>query len=153
MRISDWSSDVCSSDLNLERQGIPTQVITLERREGDLERFIAARCLNVDKQDLNFDDPHTQSFWEDYCATDRCLHYPHRPVITIDELRSQILSAHFAHGIKVVLVDYWQLIKIIGTKQTRSEKPYDSDKMLANHATEPDIALVMTGHLLQEGIP
>src|SRR3546814_2679343 len=86
MRISDWSSDVCSSDLasldyvlhgglhlglltgifarykhgktlltatiahNLERQGIPTQVITLERREGDLERFIAARCLNVDKQ-------------------------------------------------------------------------------------------------------
>src|SRR3546814_11085578 len=55
---------------NLERQGIPTQVITLERREGDLERFIAARCLNVDKQDLNFDDPHTQSFWEDYCATE-----------------------------------------------------------------------------------
>src|SRR3546814_4902053 len=87
MRISDWSSDVCSSDLasldyvlhgglhlglltgifarykhgktlltatiahNLERQGIPTQVITLERREGDPERFIAARCLNVDKQD------------------------------------------------------------------------------------------------------
>src|SRR3546814_13130575 len=87
---------------------MPTQVITLERREGDLERFIAARCLNVDKQDLNFDDPHTQSFWEDYCATDRCLHYLHRPGITIDELRSQILSAHFAHGIKVVLVDYWR---------------------------------------------
>src|SRR3546814_20505031 len=110
MRISDWSSDVCSSDLNLERQGIPTQAITLERREGDLERFIAARCLNVDKQDLNFDDPHTQSFWEDYCATDRCLHYLHRPGITIDELRSQILSDHFAHGIKVVLVEQWQEI-------------------------------------------
>src|SRR3546814_2587503 len=70
MRISDWSSDVCSSDL-----------------EGDLERFITARCLNVDKQDLNFDDPHTQSFWGDYCATDRCLHYLHRPGITIDELQ------------------------------------------------------------------
>src|SRR3546814_18636036 len=123
MRISDWSSDVCSSDL--------------------LERFIAARCLNVDKQDLNFDDPHTQSFWEDYCATDRCLHYLHRPGITIDELRSQILSAHFAHGIKVVLVDYWQLIKIIGTKQNRSEQQYDSAKMMANLASELDIAIVM----------
>jgi replicative DNA helicase len=138
---------------NLERQGIPTQVITLERREGDLERFIAARCLNVDKQDLNFDDPHTQSFWEDYCATDRCLHYLHRPGITIDELRSQILSAHFAHGIKVVLVDYWQLIKIIGTKQNRSEQQYDSAQMLANLASELDIAIVMTGQLNQDGIP
>lgn len=138
---------------NLERQGIPTQVITLERREGDLERFIAARCLNVDKQDLNFDDPGTQSFWEDYCATERCLHYLHRPGITIDELRSQILAAHFAHGVKVVLVDYWQLIRIIGTKQNRSEQQYDSAQTLANLASELDIAIVMTGQLNQDGNP
>src|SRR3546814_531814 len=64
-----------------------------------------------------------------------------------------ILSAQFAHGIKVVLVDYWQLIKIIGTKQNRSGQQYDSAQMLANLASELDIAIVMTGQLNQDGIP
>lgn len=138
---------------NLEKQAIPTLAFTLERRQGDFERFIAARCLNVDKQDLDFEDPATASFWEQYCETQRTLYYYHRPGITIDELRSQILAAYFAHGIKVVIVDYWQLITIIGTKQSRSEKQWDSAQMLADLASELDIAIIVTGQLNQEGHP
>src|SRR5690606_23682389 len=50
---------------NLEKRGIPTLAVTLERRQGDMERFIAARCLNIDKQDLDFNNPQHASFWED----------------------------------------------------------------------------------------
>lgn len=138
---------------NLERQGIPTQVITLERREGDFERFIAARCLNVDKQDLDFDSQKYQRFWDEYCSTERVLRYLHRPGITMDELRSQILASYFAHGIKVFIVDYWQLIKIIGTKQSKSEQQADSAQMLADLCSELDIVVIMTGQLNQDGAP
>src|SRR3546814_7122960 len=36
MRISDWSSDVCSSDLDLRGLGVEHQVIIVEMRAGDM---------------------------------------------------------------------------------------------------------------------
>lgn len=138
---------------NLERQGIPTQMITLERRQGHVERFIAARCLNIDKQDLDFSNPLHAQFWQDYCSTKRELSYLHRPAITIDELRSQILVEYYARKIKVVLVDYWQLIKMPGGRESREEKQAESAQMLADLASELDIAIVMTGQLNQDGHP
>src|SRR3546814_20402872 len=94
MRISDWSSDVCSSDLAGDGHALGR---CAPRSVAGSRRQRAVRC-------------------------------PGR-------------------------VDYWQLIKIIGTKQNRSEQQYDSAQMLANLASELDIAIVMTGQLNQDGIP
>lgn len=138
---------------NFEREHIPTTMITLERREGDAERFIAARCLGIDKQDLDFENPAHSEFWEDYCNTKRSLHYLHRPGITADELRSQILAEHYARGTKVFLVDYWQLIQMPGGRESREEKQAYVAQMLADLASELDVAIVLTGQLNQDGHP
>src|SRR3546814_11816384 len=71
MRISDWSSDVCSSDLAGDGHALGR---CAPRSVAGSRRQRAVRC-------------------------------PGR-------------------------VDYWQLIKIIGTKQNRSEQQYDSAQML-----------------------
>ncbi|AXK43785.1 DnaB-like helicase C-terminal domain-containing protein [Erythrobacter aureus] len=138
---------------NLEKREIPTLMVTLERRQGDVERFIVARSLNIDKQDLDFERPEDAEFWAEYRNTKRCLHYLHKPGITAAELRTQILSAYYAFGVKVVLVDYWQLIKLAGGRESREEKQAESAQMLADLASELDIAIVLTGQLNQEGHP
>lgn len=138
---------------NLDRDKVKTLVITLERRDGDVERFIVARCLNIDKQDLNLADPTTNQFWDEYLSADRSLHYLHRPGITIEELRSQIISAYYAYGIEAVFVDYWQLIRMVGGKESRAERQQESAQMLADLASELDIAIVVTGQLNQDGHP
>ncbi len=138
---------------NLEKRGIPTLMVTLERRQGDVERFIVARSLNIDKQDLDFEDAAHADFWEEYRRTERSLHYLHQPGITASELRTQILAAYYQHGVKVVLVDYWQLIKLAGGRESREEKQAESAQMLADLASELDIAIVLTGQLNQDGAP
>lgn len=138
---------------NLEKRGIPTQMITLERRQGDIERFIVARCMDIDKQDLDFDNPAHNEFWEEYLSTQRSLSYLHRPGITSDELRSQILAEHYARGVKVVLIDYWQLIQMAGGRESREEKQSQIAQMLADLASDLDIAIVLTGQLNQDGHP
>src|SRR3546814_4789401 len=63
MRISDWSSDVCSSDLGVAKQGallrereiqsLRVEIETLQEREHELERGIAAwrdRLLAAEQQ-------------------------------------------------------------------------------------------------------
>lgn len=123
-------------------------MVTLERRQGDIERFIPARCLNVVKQDLDFNQH--QDFWGDYCATERSLSYLHRPDFTIEEFRSQILAEYYSRGIVVALVDHWQLIKMVRGRESREEKQAESAQMLAHLASELDIAIVLTGQLNQD---
>src|SRR3546814_12896402 len=48
MRISDWSSDVCSSDLSWERARIEITVTADDRRRPDPDRVLAA--INRGKQ-------------------------------------------------------------------------------------------------------
>lgn len=139
---------------NLEKDHVKTLMITLERREGDVERFIAARCLNIDKQDLDFENPAHAQFWEEYCSTERPLYYLHKPGISIDELRSQILAAHYAWGVEVVLIDYWQLIQVIsGKDMNREERQAVSAQIIADLASDTGIAIVITGQLNQDGHP
>src|SRR3546814_1122584 len=51
MRISDWSSDVCSSDLGDGRHEHPTQALldalTIRRRKGRIEGLTVAICGDV----------------------------------------------------------------------------------------------------------
>src|SRR3546814_20116584 len=50
MRISDWSSDVCSSDLPARADGKPAIARILELLDADCERDVrGARCHGIDR--------------------------------------------------------------------------------------------------------
>src|SRR3546814_3806967 len=50
MRISDWSSDVCSSDLPARADGKPAIARILELLDADCERVVrGARCHGIDR--------------------------------------------------------------------------------------------------------
>lgn len=139
---------------NLESQNIPTLMVSLERRKHDVERFIVARALGIDARDLDLrNNPDHRSAFAEYLEDRRHLHYIHRPGVTIDELRAMILAEVHAHGVKVVLVDYWQLITNPGSRSSQQEKQQEAAQMLADLAASLDIAIVVTGQLNQEGVP
>lgn len=139
---------------NLEGQHVPTLMVSLERRHTDAERFIIARALNVDARDLDLQgNVHHQAAFEEYQADGRYLRYVHRPGITIDELRAIIMAEVQAHGIKVVLIDYWQLITNPKSSASQQEKQQESAQMIADLAATLDIAIVVFGQLNQEGQP
>jgi len=139
---------------NLERDGIPTLMVSLERRKNDIERFIMARAFNTDARDLDLapGGEHEQ-LYEQYIADKRNLHYVHRPAVTIDELRSIIISSYHSHGIKALIVDYWQLITNPRARMSQQEKQQESGQMIADLCSELDIAGLIFGQLNQEGLP
>lgn len=139
---------------NLEKQGIPTLAVSLERRKHDFERFIVARALGIDARDLDLNNnaEHKSAFAE-YIEDRRHLWYIHKPGISIDDLRARIIAEVHAHQVKVVLVDYWQLITNPGSKSSQQEKQQEAAQMLADLASDLDIAIVVTGQINQEGQP
>jgi replicative DNA helicase len=139
---------------NLEQQGVPTLMVSLERRKHDVERFIVARSLGIDARDLDLraNKDHISAFAE-YLEDRRQLWYIHKPGVTIDDLRAMILAEVHANKVRVVLVDYWQLITNPGSKSSQQEKQQESAQMLADLAATLDISIVVTGQINQEGQP
>ena len=139
---------------NLEKQGVPTLVVSLERQRGDIERFILARALGIDARDLDLaGDPAQRAAYDQYLEDPRTLRYVHRPGITIDELRATIIGEVQRHGIKVALIDYWQLITAPNIKGGREERQAEAGQMIANTAAELDIAALVTAQLSADGTP
>lgn len=139
---------------NLEKQGIPTLMVSLERQRGDIERFIVARALGIDARDLDpVGDPEQRAAYDQYIEDKRTLRYVHRPGITIDELRATIIGEVQRHGIKVALIDYWQLITAPNIKGGREERQAEAGQMIANTAAELDIAALVTAQLSADGTP
>src|SRR3546814_2538837 len=63
MRISDWSSDVCSSDLNGEDQGMPVlgrRMPSAESQAGNAERDDGNACEFARRQRLHENKPGDQ---------------------------------------------------------------------------------------------
>lgn len=139
---------------NLEKRHVPTLLVSLERRKTDTERFIVARSLGIDARDLDLrnNQAHRAAF-EEYKQDKRYLRYIHRPGITIDELRANIMAEVAAHGVKVVIVDYWQLITNPKSNSSQQEKQQEAAQMLADLASTLDISIVIFGQLNQEGQP
>ena len=139
---------------NLERKGIPTLMISLERRKNDIERFIMARALNTDARELNLEPggEHDEVL-ERYLEDKRHLQYVHRPGITIDELRAIIISTYHNYGIQALVIDYWQLITNPRSRMNQQEKQQESGQMIADLCSELDIAGLIFGQLNQEGAP
>jgi replicative DNA helicase len=138
---------------NLERRGIPTLMVSLERRKHDVERFLVSRAIGIDARDLDLrtDRQQTSAFGQ-YKEDTRSLRYVHHPAITIEQLRTQIRSTVRAHGTRVVLVDYWQLI-VSKSKGSQQEKQQEAAQMLADLASELDISIVVMGQINQQGEP
>lgn len=140
---------------NLAAAGVATLAISLERREDELERFIMARALGIDAADLAAPpDPLRALAIGEYVEHDRPLWYLHRPGIRIPELRQSILAATLRHRIKVVLVDYLQLITgPDGRPASREQIHSEAAQMLADLAACEDLAIMVTGQLDANGAP
>ncbi len=139
---------------NMEAQQIQTFVVSLERRQHDMEKFMLARSIGIDARDLDLrsNQDHKVAFAQ-YLEAQRYVRYLHRPGITISELRSRIVSEVQTYGTKVVFVDYWQLITNPGSKLNQQEKQQEAAQMLADLAANLDIAIVVTGQINQDGNP
>ena len=144
---------------NLSGAGIPTLAISLERHHDDLEEFIAARALCMDAADIRGRrDPEMQEALDMYADTPRPLWYVHAPAMTRDELVTRIRAEVAAHGIVVVLIDHWQLIRgaaiaKTGRPETREQWQAEAAQAVADLAAELDIAAFMTGQLNADGKP
>lgn len=139
---------------NLSSQGVRTLMISLERRMDDAELFIMARCLHTTVAEIT--GPMTDEIQEllaIYAEASRPLWYVHKPGMTIDELRSVIISEVRLNNIQVVLVDHWQLIRAINPKQSQEQNQAEAAQMLADLAAELDKIIVLTGQLNSEGAP
>src|SRR3546814_5300012 len=83
MRISDWSSDVCSSDLHhhpkLQRRGSVTYTASIEGQVGQagILRQIQVRVTNLKSRSSNPMRPPSPCKWGAYCASAR-ERTPHR---------------------------------------------------------------------------
>lgn len=138
---------------NLERRGIQTLMVSLERRKHDVERFLVARSLGIDARDLDLKSNKEQKAqFAHYLEETRNLRYVHRPAISIEQLRTRIVSAVRAHGVRVVVVDYWQLITS-DSKSSQADKQQNAAQMLADLAATLDIGIVVMGQINQQGEP
>src|SRR3546814_3486803 len=54
MRISDWSSDVCSSDLDIENKRRPDLAASSDPDDASVSRSSIVRCQRFSRLDLNF---------------------------------------------------------------------------------------------------
>jgi replicative DNA helicase len=139
---------------NLERRGIQTLVVSLERRKHDVERFLVARSLGIDARDLDLkSDKDQKAQFAHYLEETRNLRYVHRPAISIEQLRTRIIAAVRAHGTRIVIVDYWQLITNKDSRQSQADKQQDAAQMLADIAATLDIGIVVMGQINQQGEP
>src|SRR3546814_8281975 len=81
MRISDWSSDVCSSDLPrpFERSaGIPAVVVTFAHANPALSALAGDIGLAGLALGIVADDLHVQPFFAGFEGVDGATHVPHR---------------------------------------------------------------------------
>ena len=139
---------------NLERRGIQTLVVSLERRKHDVERFLVARSLGIDARDLDLkSDKDQKAQFAHYLEETRNLRYVHRPAISIEQLRTRIIAAVRAHGVRIVIVDYWQLITNKDSRQSQADKQQDAAQMLADIAATLDIGIIVMGQINQQGEP
>src|SRR3546814_15064110 len=108
MRIRDWSSDVCSSDLRFGEQGLASSWRTIEQEAFGRPDTNAAECVGIFEGQLHsFPQPHTGFI---QAADVIPTHIGH-------------LHHHFTHGrrlnalqcIKEILPRYAQLVEHLGS--------------------------------------
>ncbi len=137
---------------NLDRQQVPHQVFTLERHETYIEELKAARELkiNITQLGTKIDE------FERRLAMPSYAEYIHSRSITVEEIRHEILSGVRRKGIRVALIDYWQLIAMSakGLKaDNRGEELARQVQLIAATAGDAGIPIILTSQLNDNGAP
>lgn len=137
---------------NLDHQKVPHQVFTLERHETYIEELKAARELQINVTQLgkNVDE------FERRLNAPSYAEYIHSRSITVEEIRHEILSGVRRKGIRVALIDYWQLIAASAKglrSENRSEELGRQVQLIADTAGDAGIPIILTSQLNDNGAP
>ncbi len=136
---------------NLDNADIPHAVFSLERNETHIESLKLSRKLgiHIDKLDDHLDRVEAM--------TDRSsTYYVHDTNLTVEDWRHDVLFHVRRHGIRLVLVDYWQLFAP-SSKQRRSETRENelnrTVQVIANTAVDAGIPIVLMSQNNESGDP
>jgi replicative DNA helicase len=137
---------------NLDQQKVPHQLFTLERHGTYIEELKAARELGVNVTQLatRIDD------FERRIASPGYAEYIHSRSLTVEEIRHEILFGVRRKGIRVALIDYWQLIAPSGKglrADNREEELSRQVQLLAATAVDAGIPIILTSQLNDNGAP
>lgn len=143
-----------SLSYNLELLRIRHSMITLERHQKELEKLKVARSFGISAFDLStFDLASEAEPWNNPLAGDRYCTYEHRPGMTIDDVRTHIMHQSIAHGVKIVFIDYWQLIQGRARNETMDAFLSRVSQILQSLAVDLDVAIVAMVQLNDFGVP
>lgn len=143
---------IATISANLEAQKIPHQVFFLERHETFIEELKEARALGVNIRNLS---DHISQL-EERARQRTYTEYVNARGITADEIRHEVLYGARRKGIKVALVDYFQLIALPGANAKGSSRAIELGKAaqsLQATAADANVDIIATCQLEDDGRP
>ncbi|MBR5336843.1 MAG: replicative DNA helicase [Lachnospiraceae bacterium] len=135
-----------------ERQ--PVLIFSLEMNEGQLfNRLLSleskVNAQNIMKGELSEDEWNRIGEGADTVGSSPII-IENTPALTIGELRSKCRRHKLEHGIKLVIIDYLQLMTSKGRVEARQQEVSDISRSLKAIARELDIPVVVLSQLSRE---
>lgn len=137
----------------LNRADVPTLYVALEMGAPEITQRIIGADLGINAvRFLRRDDPTLPERIARYVPTaGRALMFEDRPGLTLDQLRSIVAGYVARHNVRVVLVDYWQLVCGQRRGQTQADHLAESAQWMADAAKHHGIAIVTAAQINRLG--
>lgn len=140
--------------MNVAKQGNPVGIFSLEMGDMELvERLAAGESqIESDKIKKGILDRYEQERFNEYVGqiASLPLHIDDSPFLTIIELRARAMRMKTKYGIKLLIIDYLQLIKGVsetGRQTTRDQEIGSITRTLKGIAKELDIPVIALSQL------
>ena len=137
----------------LNRAEVPTLYVALEMGAPEIAQRIIGADLGFNSvRFLRRDDPTLPERLTRYAqVAGNALMFEDRPGLTLDRLRSLVSGYVARHGIKVLLLDYWQLVSGQRRGQTQADHLAETAQWLADLAKAHNIAVVTAAQINRMG--
>lgn len=129
--------------------------ITLERNQIDVEMMNMARALGTNMAKLEGRYDRYEKEIEDYISDpvrDSILYY-HRPGAGLEEISSVMTRAVRQHGVKLVMIDYYQVIGRPSGNSRLVDHLMNVDQTITRLANDLDIAVLIAAQSDADGAP
>lgn len=148
------STFVATVSHNLTEDAVPNLVITLERDDRDMIKMCAARHLDINVNELEKDFDRHEPGFDAFINDDKrkIVQFHHAPGDMLDDIRHAILTAVRLHGVRVVFIDYYQIIAKTLKEGTQDHLTRVA-QTLANLTAKLGICLIITAQSDIDGMP
>lgn len=142
---------------NIARAGHRVLYVALEMGQSEVAQRVIAEYLGINAvRFLKRDDPNVIANLIGYaCRSDapelENLMFRDAPGLSFEQLRSIAQSAKAQHGIKLLVVDYWQLIGGAQKGQNETQHLSDVAQWLANFARRSNISVFTPAQINRNG--